>query len=456
MIRSGDDSGPVTPLGILEAMLFVGDRDNRPLTAARAAELMRGVEPGEIGGLIAGTRIGVTQQSGCPYFVAEDSDGYRITLRKPFHPLREQFYGRIRQARLSQAAIDVLAIVAYQQPLSAEQIGAVRGKPSGAGALATGPPRFAADRAAARQAAGGAVLHHRSLLAALRPADLGRPAAERGTRSAIAAWKKPRNTRNTRKEGGRRNEDRRSATKLNFIFCHHLPVRSLCLFSCVSCISWFSISFCTTPEQSAADAQAIEVESETNGRRTPAALRGRSADWGWTVDWIVAAGLVLLVAVAYLQVLRFEFVNYDDTVYVPDNPQVRAGFSLGGIGWAFTTFETANWYPLTWLSLMLDCQIFGPSAGRKSCRSTPPCTPPTPSCLFVVLRRMTGARWRSAAVAALFAVHPLHVESVAWIAERKDVLEHVVLPAHALAYHRYAASPGFGRWLLVFLAWPWG
>ncbi len=112
-------------------MLFVGDRDNRPLTAGRAAELMRGVEPGEIGGLIEELNRRYTQ-SGCPYFVAEDSDGYRITLRKPFHPLREQFYGRIRQARLSQAAIDVLAIVAYQQPLSAEQIGAVRGKPSSA------------------------------------------------------------------------------------------------------------------------------------------------------------------------------------------------------------------------------------------------------------------------------------------------------------------------------------
>jgi segregation and condensation protein B len=126
---TGDDSGPVTPQGILEAMLFVGDRDNRPLTAVRAAELMRGVEPGEIGRMIEELNRRYTQ-SGCPYFVAEDSDGYRITLRKPFHPLREQFYGRIREARLSQAAIDVLAIVAYQQPLSAEQIGAVRGKPS--------------------------------------------------------------------------------------------------------------------------------------------------------------------------------------------------------------------------------------------------------------------------------------------------------------------------------------
>jgi len=128
---TGDESGPVTPLGILEAMLFVGDRDGRPLTAARAAELMRGVEAGEIGRLIEELSRRYTR-NGCPYFVADDSDGYRITLRKPFHTLREQFYGRNRTARLSQAAIDVLAIVAYQQPLTAEQIGAVRGKPSGA------------------------------------------------------------------------------------------------------------------------------------------------------------------------------------------------------------------------------------------------------------------------------------------------------------------------------------
>ena len=128
---NGDDSGPLTPLGIFEAMLFVGDRDNHPLTAARAAELMRGVDVGEIDGLVRELNRRY-KRGGCPYFVAEDSDGYRITLRKPFHPLREQFYGRIREARLSQAAIDVLAVVAYQQPLSAEQISTVRGKPSSA------------------------------------------------------------------------------------------------------------------------------------------------------------------------------------------------------------------------------------------------------------------------------------------------------------------------------------
>ena len=128
---TADDAGPVTPLSILEAMLFVGDRGNRPLTAARAAELMRGVEPGEIAGLVQELNQRY-EKNACPYYVAEDSDGFRMTLRKPFHPLREKFFGRTRAARLSQAAIDVLAIVAYQQPLTSDEITTVRSKPSGA------------------------------------------------------------------------------------------------------------------------------------------------------------------------------------------------------------------------------------------------------------------------------------------------------------------------------------
>jgi segregation and condensation protein B len=127
--QPNEDAGPVTPLGILEAMLFVGDRGNTALTAARAAELMRGVEPDEIAGLVRDLNRRYTQKE-CPYFVSEDADGYRLLLRKPFYPLRDRFLGRIRQARLSQTAIDVLAIVAYQQPLTAENINAVRGKSS--------------------------------------------------------------------------------------------------------------------------------------------------------------------------------------------------------------------------------------------------------------------------------------------------------------------------------------
>ena len=125
-----EDTGPVTPLGILEAMLFVGDRGNSTLTAARAAELMRGVEPGEIAALVRELNRRYAKNE-CPYYVAEESGGYRLALRKLYFPLRERFFGRIRLARLSQAAIDILAVVAYQQPLTREQIGAVRGRPSG-------------------------------------------------------------------------------------------------------------------------------------------------------------------------------------------------------------------------------------------------------------------------------------------------------------------------------------
>ena len=167
------------------------------------------------------------------------------------------------------------------------------------------------------------------------------------------------------------------------------------------------------------------------------------------IDVVVAATLVLLTTVIYLQVIGFEFVNYDDTVYVPDNPHVCHGFSLGGIGWALTSSETANWYPLTWFSLMLDCQIFGVwPGGHHAVNAALHAVDAV--LLFIVLRRMTAARWRSAAVAALFAVHPLHVESVAWIAERKDVLSTLFFLLTLLAYHRYAERPGFGRWIVVF------
>ena len=129
-LAEADDPCPLSPRSILEAMLFVGNREGQPLTARRAAELMRGVESGEISTLVDELNARYIAQ-GCPYHVASEGNGYRMTMRKAFHPLRNQFYGRIREARLSQAAIDILAIVAYQQPLSAEEVNQLRGKPSG-------------------------------------------------------------------------------------------------------------------------------------------------------------------------------------------------------------------------------------------------------------------------------------------------------------------------------------
>jgi segregation and condensation protein B len=125
-----EDTCEVGPRTILEAMLFVGNQDGGPLTAKRAAELMRGVEPEEIPALVDQLN-GRYAAHGCPYHVLNDGGGYRLVLRREFHPLRNRFYGRIREARLSQAAIDVLSIVAYQQPLTGEQIHRLRGKPSG-------------------------------------------------------------------------------------------------------------------------------------------------------------------------------------------------------------------------------------------------------------------------------------------------------------------------------------
>ena len=123
------DPCEICPRTILEAMLFVGNRENQPLAAVRAAGLMRGVEPDEIAGLVDELN-GRYAAEGCPYQVVSDGAGYRLALRKAFHPLRNRFYGRIREARLSQAAVDVLAIVAYQQPLTGEQVSRMRGKPS--------------------------------------------------------------------------------------------------------------------------------------------------------------------------------------------------------------------------------------------------------------------------------------------------------------------------------------
>ncbi len=121
---------PVCPRSILEAMLFVGRRDGGPLGVEEAAAPMRGVEPGEIPALVDELNRRY-RAHGCPYEIRSERGGYRLALCRPFHSLRDRFHGRIREARLSQAAIDVLAIVAYEQPLTAERIGRLRGKPSG-------------------------------------------------------------------------------------------------------------------------------------------------------------------------------------------------------------------------------------------------------------------------------------------------------------------------------------
>jgi segregation and condensation protein B len=124
-----EDACPISPKSIFEAMLFVGNRENRPLSAAKAVELMRDVSPDEIPALVEELNA-YYESENCPYHIVGEGEGYRLTLRKAFYPVRNKLYGRIREARLSQAAIDVLSLVAYKQPITGEQVGKMRGKPS--------------------------------------------------------------------------------------------------------------------------------------------------------------------------------------------------------------------------------------------------------------------------------------------------------------------------------------
>jgi tetratricopeptide (TPR) repeat protein len=150
------------------------------------------------------------------------------------------------------------------------------------------------------------------------------------------------------------------------------------------------------------------------------------------------AAIALLVGTfaAYAFVLRAGFINYDDVDYVTANQHVKNGLTLDGINWALTTGNASNWHPLTWLSLMLDSQIYGLQAGGFHLTNLL-LHAANSLLLLIVLRKMTGALWRSAVVAALFAWHPLHVESVAWVAERKDVLSAFFWLLTMLFYLRY-------------------
>jgi tetratricopeptide (TPR) repeat protein len=145
-----------------------------------------------------------------------------------------------------------------------------------------------------------------------------------------------------------------------------------------------------------------------------------------------------------------EFINLDDDVYVYHNPQVKAGLTLKGVIWAFTSLKTSNWHPLTWLSHMLDCQLYGLNPGAHHVTSLLFHIANT-VLLFWVLKRMTGRIWASSFVAALFALHPLHVESVAWVAERKDVLSTFFWMLTLWGYLRYTERPGLNRYLLAIL-----
>jgi tetratricopeptide (TPR) repeat protein len=165
--------------------------------------------------------------------------------------------------------------------------------------------------------------------------------------------------------------------------------------------------------------------------------------------------LVAATVAVFWQVRDHEFVYHDDDMYVYENPHVQAGLTSESVRWAFTTGHFANWHPLTWLSHMLDCQLFGMIPGLHHVSSLLFHVVNT-ALLFLILRRMTGESWRSAFVAALFALHPLRAEPVAWISSRKDVLSSFFFMITLLAYARYAERPRVLRYFMVLLSFALG
>jgi tetratricopeptide (TPR) repeat protein len=167
-------------------------------------------------------------------------------------------------------------------------------------------------------------------------------------------------------------------------------------------------------------------------------------------DVLIAAGLAVATLAVYGQVATHQFIGFDDRAYIQNNPMVTAGLTWQGIVWAFTTFFDSNWHPLAWIAHMVDVEMFGLDAGRHLLVNAA-IHGANSVLLFAFLKRVTGARWPSAMVAALFALHPLHVESVAWAIERKDTLSTFFGLIALLAYARYADAPSPARYALVAL-----
>jgi Flp pilus assembly protein TadD len=194
---------------------------------------------------------------------------------------------------------------------------------------------------------------------------------------------------------------------------------------------------------------AQEPDVRTGSGRRDAAPSGEAARTDPAlvvlgVDLLLVAGIVF----AYAQVGRFDFVNFDDQFYVYDNELVRAGLTVEGVRYAFGSIHAATWHPLTTLSHMLDCQVFGLEPGWHHLVNVLLHALDT-VLLFHLVRRLTGRTAPSALVAAVFGFHPAHVESVAWISERKDVLSAFLFIVTLFAYRRYAERPTAGRYLSV-------
>jgi tetratricopeptide (TPR) repeat protein len=171
--------------------------------------------------------------------------------------------------------------------------------------------------------------------------------------------------------------------------------------------------------------------------------------------FFISAAIVTATLVAYEPIRHNGFIDYDDNTYITENPNVKGGITRDSVIWAFTKSYASNWHPLTWLSHMLDCEIYGLNPPGHHVTNVLIHTVSS-VLLFWALRKMTGAVWPSAFVAAVFALHPLHVESVAWAAERKDVLSGLFWMLTMLAYAHYAERPNFKRYVLIVLAFVMG
>lgn len=184
---------------------------------------------------------------------------------------------------------------------------------------------------------------------------------------------------------------------------------------------------------------ARDTKVASGGQQCPKGAGGRRG-----VECAVCALLLLATLAVYLQVRSHDFITHDDRLYVTRNPHVLSGLTLANVGWAFTSGHASNWHPLTWLSHMADCEAFGPNPGPHHLVSLM-LHAVNGLLLFLLLHRATGALWPSAFVSFTFALHPLNVESVAWIAERKNVLSTLFWLLATGAYARYVVSRSY-RW----------
>ena len=170
--------------------------------------------------------------------------------------------------------------------------------------------------------------------------------------------------------------------------------------------------------------------------------------YGDYAGWLVIAILCLGCVAIYYQVFSFDFINFDDNVYVYTNDRVLGGLSLESLSWALSSYRAANWHPVTWISHLTDVSLFGLNPGYHHLTNVVFHTLNS-ILLFGLLRLLTGSIWRSGIAAAIFAFHPAHVESVAWVAERKDVVSTMFALLCIGAYVYYVRSERRTSWYIA-------